>query len=167
MISAHSGQRGMVLVISLLILLVLTLLGLSAMRGAGLEERMSGNQYDKNYVFEAAEAALREAEAIAAAPLTVPSSCTNGICPTPTAGNKDRWNDASFSGWRNASNTNANLVAAQFIIEDMGPQSVDGTCQFQVPIEPTCLVPMFRITARAVGANNRGTAVILQSNVRQ
>jgi len=48
----------------MLILIVITLLGLSAMRSAGLEERMSGNQYDQNYVFEAAEAALREAERI-------------------------------------------------------------------------------------------------------
>ena len=68
MTAHHQDQQGMVLVVSLLILLIIMLLGLSSMRSAGLEERMSGNQFDKNYTFEAAEAALREAEALAATP---------------------------------------------------------------------------------------------------
>lgn len=160
-------QRGMVLVASMLILIVITLLGLSAMRSAGLEERMSGNQYDQNYVFEAAEAALREAEIVAAAPLTFTNACTNGLCPTPVAGATDRWMDSSFTGWKSAANANAGIVTAQYIIEDMGAQPVDGTCHLQIPVEPTCLIPMVRITARAVAANGRGTSVMLQSNLRQ
>ena len=166
--TAHrQDQQGMVLVVSLLILLIITLLGLSSMRNAGLEERMSGNQFDKNYTFEAAEAALREAEALAATPLTFTTVCNNGLCPTPVAGAKDRWTDSSFTGWCTATNPNAAIVTAQFIIEDMGMQPVDGTCHLQSPIEPTCLVPMYRVTARAQGANGRGTSVTLQSNIRQ
>ena len=61
-------QRGIALIASMLILIIITLLGLSSMRSAGLQERMSGNQYAPNVVLEAAEAALREGEAIAAAP---------------------------------------------------------------------------------------------------
>lgn len=38
------GQQGGVLIISLVILLVMTLLGVSAMTGSGLQERMVGNQ---------------------------------------------------------------------------------------------------------------------------
>ncbi len=163
----HHAQRGMVLVASMMILIIITLLGLSAMRSAGLEERMSGNQYDQNYVFEAAEAALREAEIVAAAPLTFTNACTNGLCPTPVAGATDRWMDSSFTGWKSAANANAGIVTAQYILEDMGAQPVDGTCHLQVPVEPTCLIPMVRITARAVAANGRGTSVTLQSNLRQ
>ncbi len=163
----HHAQRGMVLVASMMILIIITLLGLSAMRSAGLEERMSGNQYDQNYVFEAAEAALREAEVVAAAPLTFTNACTNGLCPTPVAGATDRWLDSSFTGWKSAANANAGIVTAQYILEDMGAQPVDGTCHLQVPVEPTCLIPMVRITARAVAANGRGTSVTLQSNLRQ
>ncbi|WP_153159953.1 PilX N-terminal domain-containing pilus assembly protein [Zoogloea sp. 1C4] len=163
----HHAQRGMVLVASMMILIIITLLGLSAMRSAGLEERMSGNQYDQNYVFEAAEAALREAEIVAAAPLTFTNACTNGLCPTPVAGATDRWMDSSFTGWKSAANANASIVTAQYILEDMGAQPVDGTCHLQVPVEPTCLIPMVRITARAVAANGRGTSVTLQSNLRQ
>ncbi|WP_298621679.1 PilX N-terminal domain-containing pilus assembly protein [uncultured Zoogloea sp.] len=163
----HHAQGGMVLVASMMILIIITLLGLSAMRSAGLEERMSGNQYDQNYVFEAAEAALREAEIVAAAPLTFTNACTNGLCPTPVAGATDRWMDSSFTGWKSAANANAGIVTAQYILEDMGAQPVDGTCHLQVPVEPTCLIPMVRITARAVAANGRGTSVTLQSNLRQ
>ncbi len=163
----HHAQGGMVLVASMMILIIITLLGLSAMRSAGLEERMSGNQYDQNYVFEAAEAALREAEVVAAAPLTFTNACTNGLCPTPVAGATDRWMDSSFTGWKSAANANAGIVTAQYILEDMGAQPVDGTCHLQVPVEPTCLIPMVRITARAVATNGRGTSVTLQSNLRQ
>lgn len=160
-------QRGIALIASMLILIIITLLGLSSMRSAGLQERMSGNQYDRNVVLEAAEAALREGEAIAAAPLVIPSSCTNGLCPRPVAGTADRWSDTSFSAWRAATSTSSALVTAQFIIEDMGPQPVDGTCHLQIPVEPTCLVPLYRVTAQAQATNARGTLVTLQSNIRQ
>ena len=41
---SRHGQQGSVLIISLVILLVMTLLGVSAMTGSGLQERMVGNQ---------------------------------------------------------------------------------------------------------------------------
>ena len=104
---------------------------------------------------------------VAAAPLTFTNACTNGLCPTPVAGATDRWMDSSFTGWKSAANANAGIVTAQYILEDMGAQPVDGTCHLQVPVEPTCLIPMVRITARAVAANGRGTSVTLQSNLRQ
>ena len=160
-------QRGIALIASMLILIIITLLGLSSMRSAGLQERMSGNQYDRNVVLEAAEAALREAEAIAAAPLTVTANCSDGICPRPVAGMADRWSDPDFTGWRAATSTRPALVTSQFIIEDMGPQPVDGTCHLQIPVEPTCLVPLYRVTAQARATNARGTIVTLQSNIRQ
>ena len=160
-------QRGVALIASMLILVIITLLGLSSMRSAGLEERMSGNQYDKNLAFEAAEAALREAEAVTTAPMTFSSACVNGLCPTPTAGSTDRWLDTSFTGWKTAKSIRKGLVNAQYIIENMGLQPVDGTCHLQTPVEPTCLIPMYRITARATATNGRGTSVTLQSNIRQ
>ena len=55
-------QRGMVLVVSLIILVVITLLAISAMRVTTLEERMAGNTRDRQLAFQAAEYALREAQ---------------------------------------------------------------------------------------------------------
>lgn len=60
---APQRERGTVLIVSLMFLIVLTLLGLSTMRGTTLEERMAGNSRDYNAALQAAEAALRDAEA--------------------------------------------------------------------------------------------------------
>ncbi|MEN8166315.1 MAG: PilX N-terminal domain-containing pilus assembly protein [Pseudomonadota bacterium] len=51
------------LVTSLILLLVMTLLGLSAMQTSLMEETMAGNVRDHNLAFQAAEAALRDADA--------------------------------------------------------------------------------------------------------
>lgn len=55
-------QRGFVLVTALIFMLVLFMLGLSSMQGSTLEERMAGNQRDRNIALQAAEMALRDAE---------------------------------------------------------------------------------------------------------
>lgn len=55
-------QNGSVLLISMVILLVLTLVGVSAMRNTTLEEKMAGSMRDKGLAFQAAEATLRAAE---------------------------------------------------------------------------------------------------------
>lgn len=55
-------QQGAVLIVSLIILLILTLIGLSAMQNTTLEEKMAGNYRDKNLSFQAAETTLREGE---------------------------------------------------------------------------------------------------------
>jgi len=55
-------QRGVALLVALMFLIVLTLLGLAAMRGTTLEERMAGGTRDYNRALQAAEATLRDAE---------------------------------------------------------------------------------------------------------
>lgn len=55
-------QRGVALVVALVLLLVVTLLGLASMRGTSLQERMSANMYDRSLAFQRSEAALRAAE---------------------------------------------------------------------------------------------------------
>lgn len=57
-----NSQRGSVLIVSLVFLLILTLVGISAMNMSSLEERMAGNFKDHQMAFQIAEAALVEAE---------------------------------------------------------------------------------------------------------
>jgi len=57
-----NGQQGAVLIVSMIILLLLTILGVTSMRNTNLEERMAGNARDRHIAFEAAEAALVDAE---------------------------------------------------------------------------------------------------------
>ena len=55
-------QQGVVLLMALVFLLILTVAGVSAMRLASVEERMTSNFTERNIAFQSAEAALIAAE---------------------------------------------------------------------------------------------------------
>ncbi len=84
---SNAAQRGAVLVISLLILLVMTMLGVSSMSSTTLQERMANNNNQRQIAFQAAEAALRAGEAYLVANVTgVAELVTNFNATTPVAG---------------------------------------------------------------------------------
>lgn len=58
----HRHQNGTVLVISLVLMLILTILGLTAANTATMQSRMSINMVDRNIALQAAEHAARIAE---------------------------------------------------------------------------------------------------------
>ena len=62
MTSPPQSQVGAALMMALIFLVLMTLLGTTAMRGSAFQEQMAGNSRDWNLAFQAAEAALREAE---------------------------------------------------------------------------------------------------------
>ncbi len=74
-------QEGWVLIIGLVILAMLSTLGISLMRSTQLEEKMSGASREINLSFQAAESALRDAEAFieAQTAITVFDTTGNGI----------------------------------------------------------------------------------------
>ena len=55
-------ESGSALVVSLILLVVLTMLGVQGMRTNVMQERMAGNMRERSSAFQAAEAALREGE---------------------------------------------------------------------------------------------------------
>jgi len=57
-----NNQTGVVLIVSLIMLLLLTIIGLTGTQVSSLEEKMASNSRDQNIAFQAAEAALRGAE---------------------------------------------------------------------------------------------------------
>jgi type IV pilus assembly protein PilX len=83
------SQRGAILVTSLLLLLVLTVLGITMMKMTGMQERMAGSTRDISLALQGAEAALREGEArLMASPAPPTTSgiagctfCEAGILP--------------------------------------------------------------------------------------
>lgn len=75
------SQTGAVLVVSLIILTVMTLIGITAMQTTILQERMAGNSRDLNMAFEAAEAANREGENWISGLNTIPDP--NAVCTPP------------------------------------------------------------------------------------
>ena len=68
MLAAHhslthpDNQRGWVLVVGLVVLVMLTILAMALMKTTRLEEKMAGATRDMNLSFQAAETALRAAE---------------------------------------------------------------------------------------------------------
>ncbi len=76
-------QKGAALITSLIFLILLTLLGFSASRGVIMQELISRNFSDQNLAFQAAEAALKYAEACirnsaTSGHIAVATSCTPG-----------------------------------------------------------------------------------------
>jgi type IV pilus assembly protein PilX len=55
-------ERGAILVLALMFLVLLTIIGVSSISGVTLEEKMAGNLRNQNMAFQAAESALRDAE---------------------------------------------------------------------------------------------------------
>ncbi|SHM06112.1 PilX N-terminal domain-containing pilus assembly protein [Rhodanobacter sp. OK091] len=58
------SQRGVALVVALLLLVVITLVGLAAVRGTIMQQKMASNLYDRQVAFQSAEAAIRAATAL-------------------------------------------------------------------------------------------------------
>jgi type IV pilus assembly protein PilX len=75
------SQRGAVLVVSMLLLLVLTVLAIGASQTTRLEERMAWNSRDTDLAFQGAEAGLRDAERYISVTPTLPT-CTDPASAT-------------------------------------------------------------------------------------
>jgi type IV pilus assembly protein PilX len=77
-------QRGMVLITSILLLIVLTIMALSMMRSYGVEERIAGNTREKQRAFNAAVSAQQYAEYwLSSGANTAPATCS-GVVPSTT-----------------------------------------------------------------------------------
>lgn len=72
---ARKAQRGVALVVALILLLVITLVGLAAVSGTIMQQKMTSNFYDRQVAFQATEWALRQGE-IAAQALPASTSAT-------------------------------------------------------------------------------------------
>lgn len=63
-LSLNKNQGGAILIVALIMLLLLTVIGLSSIRGTTLQERMAGNSRDESLAFQASETAMRQAESV-------------------------------------------------------------------------------------------------------
>jgi type IV pilus assembly protein PilX len=169
-------MRGSAQIVTMLLLVVTMLMAVASARMGNLEERMAGHARDRQFAFQLAEAALRDAEQTIGAdadgpfrpllPGSFQDDCAAGLCRSPpdaprwTAFTEADWSGAKTWAYGSASGAAALAGAAtppRFAIE------YQGTMQ---PIEPgkPCIA-MFLLTARARGSN-AGTDVVLQSVYR-
>lgn len=142
-------QRGVALVVALILLVVATLIGLAASRGTLMQERMSSNSFDRSLAFQRAEAALRAAEvAITADGDIVDLSgvdCSIAMCPSVPA-NAFTGTDATW----------VNVSALYDVNDDVTP----GTPQYQVQYIGTGRAESALDTGANADANNYGTATL-------
>ena len=76
-------QSGIALVVVLIMVLLVTGLGITAVRTLILQERMASNSFDRNLALQSAERTLRIAEAIALAQKRTPVAPNSGFPPDP------------------------------------------------------------------------------------
>ncbi|GMQ96309.1 MAG: hypothetical protein BMS9Abin14_853 [Gammaproteobacteria bacterium] len=84
----RTRQSGAVLIVALVILVILTLLGVTAMNTTSLQERIASNTQEQVHAFQAAETGLNQAFADNLA-YDISSSYTGGATLTPFAGSAD------------------------------------------------------------------------------
>lgn len=159
-------QRGVVLVLSLLVLLMLTLLGLFSMRQATLQERLAGSSRNLDLAFQAAEAALRGGEAQV------------GAGPEPDAVATAGWYHYELKrppSWADPAAWKANARIAhpvvegvaqppEFAVEQMAPiQDPEGSLEAGGELPPS---RAYRVSAIGYGGNG-AVRVILQSTYRR
>ena len=163
-------QSGIALIVGLIVLLLLTLITLVAIRVSTLEEKMSSNARDHNIAFQAAESALREAEALLRTPappfhplkLSDPPfrnmaepRCVTGYCSNSGPSQSELF--PNVEGKRTAATGISNINAEpEYIIE---------LVRVDPSVDSSRLNATFRITARAWGGDNN-SVVQLESTYR-
>lgn len=168
-------ESGAALMVSLIMLLILTIIGVTGMKNTALEERMAGNMRDKGLAFESAEAALRDAEAFMETVFTLGAFNADGSDGYYDNSTRDLWQSVDWDG-TNVGNTNKSVTATTSIpgveagkyviqyIADSEESDVSGGVNLNNIGQGTGggNTSIFRITVRGSGASGNA-AVILQT----
>lgn len=162
------AEKGVALIVALIMLVVILALGLGALRMTTAEERMTGYTFDRHLAFQAAEAALREIEArveadrpevaTQCADLTSAAASVLRVCPAPNAAAPPRWVTPDAREWGEATPLGpaGARVPARYLIEHLGSNFA---CDNSPRAVQTCR--QYRITVRAGG--DLRAEVMLQS----
>lgn len=143
--NVHS-QRGMALLVSLVFLLLLTLIGISSMHNAILQEKMAGSVSLRNQSFQSAEAALRVGESavqLESYSLAVCSGTTQCLPPAESA-------TVSTAGFNSISGVTWIASGSGFY----GVQNI-GTSQAAVNVPSNTSATLYRVTAVGIAGNSR------------
>jgi len=162
-------QQGAVLAISLIMLLVMTLIGVSAMQNTVMEEKMAGNMGNSTRSMQAAETALRTAETfLAAGGLPKFDGTTAGLFQQTDVGTAPKyetagiWNSAATSV--SVTTSLSGIPAAnlpKYIVEELAPVRDPNGSAAADEANPDASV--YRITAR--GADGTGNVVTLLQSI--
>ncbi|OZB36866.1 MAG: pilus assembly protein [Halothiobacillus sp. 14-56-357] len=172
----------MALVVALVLLVVVTLVGLAAIRGTTMQQQMTSNFYDREIGFQSAEAGLRVADAtISTSAAVIARNCGSGGVQCLANPFTDATLPANSIQTVPAGQFDPGALGAgepQYVIENMGAypdpnsntgfnQTANGN-QYGVQGASTTAV-YYRITARSGDPANVGdrSIVTLQTMVKQ
>ena len=167
------AQKGIALFISLVLLLVLTIVGVSSVQSTSLEERMARNAHDSVLAFQAAEMALRQAEEWLEANTPDATAFSNGgaggLWTVAPFGVAPRWETSGI--WSGGASVQVPVSVdnvdsqPRYFIEFLA--TIDQTAnQYEVGQGYPVLnetINIFRVTARGVGGSDTAE-VLLQSS---
>jgi len=172
-------QRGVVLVVSLVMLLLMTLLGVSAMKTSVMETKMAGNSRDMELAFQATETALRDAEQWITAQtseIEADASGSNRIwifnAMDPDTSNASNWWQERDTPWWNnnaVAYVPANVASVLVSVKSV-PRS---TIEYKQFVPDTLLIgnggagtgmTYYQVTARGTGGSDQSRD-LLQSTV--
>ncbi|NEX21424.1 pilus assembly protein [Thiorhodococcus mannitoliphagus] len=160
--------------IALVLLMVLTLLGVSVIQNTSQQEMMAGNAHQRNLAFQGAEACARWAESgwgvsgegLGASLLPFFNNTTAGLRQPLTATEIGGTDDSAFwsdtFAWTDAVSqqcpTPSGLSAApRFVIEELQLLSPGGSSVKFGPLPPT---KYYRVTARSQGGAADAIAIV-------
>lgn len=158
----YSKQKGVALIVSLLLLIAITVLATSAMRGTIVQEKMASNLYDKELAMQAVERALIQAEQ-----LIISGGAFVSIPPrVPTPGMVEAWRGPAIDfPWTTIASSNG-FPSTDYIIEDLDIKLAHPGCLATGSGESNviCRLRAYRITARTTPTDGRAS-VMLQTTV--
>lgn len=154
------------LIISLLMLLIMTLLGITAMNSTTLEEKMAGNMRDRNTAMQASEAALKATEAALDALGSTPSevvSCHASTCAWPRGTTPDLATQSA--SWWVSNGVEYGTAGSVNIAGVASDPRVVVEVQADIPDDligggTGTGIMFYRITARATGATDDAQVIV-------
>jgi len=164
--AAPSRQRGAVLLVGLILLLVLTMVGVSTMQSTTLESKMVANMGDREVCFEAAERAAKRAESWIDGRGTAPASSDSGGGANPV------YQHLSNGWWDTASNWTAMMndtmtagaqesQAPMYVVEELADDiTLNDDLNSQEGGKTNSSVSVYRITAKGYGQRSTNNCII-------
>ncbi|MDW8258898.1 MAG: PilX N-terminal domain-containing pilus assembly protein [Gammaproteobacteria bacterium] len=170
--NAARKQHGAILVSALLILITLTIIGISAMQMTRMQERMAGNSRDLNVAFQGAEAALRDGEERIRLQASRPDTCATPGCQwwqrnflTALAEQPAAWWAANGRPYGNPSVKELTELNEDpmYVIEELRDVPDDLT----IGHGPPSSRDFYQVTARSTGITGNTNTVVQSTFVRR
>ena len=181
-IKTHKRQQGVVLLTGLIMLLLMTVVGLAAIRGSNLQETMAGNMRERQVAFQIAESGLREGEEFIETQnleamafdgnvvswqlpdMNQQSNQTNLGLPSLDQWDGDAWDARARDAILDLGDMNSG-GPPQYLMEEMDIPTQDQAKRDRSSIDTAGLVDqqppeVYKVTSRGLSASNNAEAVV-------